>query len=114
MLNENQIKGLKVAFAAFGITLCIMAAIKLAGRNDVFNFGNGVEHVRDELADAEESQSRAAESLSRASELAESAAGRADEIAARNRDLQNSERGDEEIIRESEQILERVRARGEA
>lgn len=111
MPSENQAKTLKVASVAMCIALCIVAAFIFAGRSDVFNLGNGTDGVRNELTDAEKSQSRAAESLDRAGELVESAAERNREIADGNQSLQDSERRDEEILRESEQILERVRAR---
>ncbi len=100
--------------AVLGLVIgaCAAAVMWLTGyRSNVPSDGAGIEHIRDEFANAEDAQSRAAESLDRAGRLAESAAERNREIADGNRSIQDSERRDEEIIRESEQILERIRAR---
>ena len=77
--------------------------------------------VRNELGNAESSQSRTAESLDRASDLAGSAerdnqetGQRIEQLEEGNRNLQNSERGDKEIIRECQRILDQVRERGKA
>lgn len=109
------------------IALCVGAGLLLvagvwfwyAGRNDVFNFGERTNRVREQLSDAGESQSRTAESLDRASDLAESAerdnqeAGwRIEKIAEGNRNLQDSERSVAAVIRESQSILAAVRGRG--
>lgn len=111
------------------IALCVGAGLLLvagvwfwyAGRNDVFNFGERTNRVREQLSDAGESQSRTAESLDRASDLAGSAerdnqetGQRIEQIEEGNRKLQNSERGDKEIIRGCQRILDQVRERGKA
>ena len=83
-----------------------------AGRNDVSDIQQRADAIRNELTNAESSQSRTAESLDRASDLAESAEGRAEKIEEGNRNLQGSERGDAEIITESQSILAAVRGRG--
>ncbi len=110
--KDRKVK--ELALLAAGLALVAGCWFYFAGRNDVSDIGDGADRVRRELADAEDSQSRTTESLNRASELADSAAGRNERIAEGNRKLQDSERGDEEIITESQRILERVRARGEA
>lgn len=103
----------KVAFCV-GAGLLLVAGVWFwyAGRNDVFNFGERTNRVREQLSDAGESQSRTAESLDRASDLAGSAEGRAEKIERGNQQLQSSGRRDEEIIGESQSILGRIRARG--
>lgn len=110
-------------YTAICISVAALLAIGVwlygAGRNDVSDIRERADAVRNELTNAESSQSRTAESLDRASGLAESAerdnqeAGREiEKIEEGNRNLQDSERGDAEIIRESQSILDRVRARG--
>ena len=111
----------KIMYLLAGVLLVASCWFYFAGRNDVFNFGERTNRVREQLSDAGESQSRTAESLDRASDLAESAerdnqeAGRGiEKIEEGNRNLQDSERGDTEIITESQSILNRVRERGPA
>lgn len=102
----------KIMYLLAGVLLVASGWFYFAGRNDVFNFGERTNRVREQLSDAGESQSRTAESLDRASDLAESAEGRAEKIEEGNRNLQGSERGDAEIITESQSILAAVRGRG--
>ena len=102
----------KIMYLLAGVLLVASGWFYFAGRNDVFNFGERTNRVREQLSDAGESQSRTAESLDRASDFAESAEGRAEKIEEGNRNLQDSERGDAEIITESQSIIDRVRARG--
>ena len=115
-MNEKNLK--------YGVIGVLLLAALVIGyfvwqSGNVSNNGNGADAVRNELTNAESSQSRTAESLDRASDLAESAerdnqeAGRGiEKIEEGNRNLQDSERSDAEIIRESKSILDRVRARG--
>lgn len=109
----------KLMAIATGVLLVASCWILLAGRGDVSDIRERADAVRNELTNAESSQSRTAESLDRASDLAESAerdnqeAGRGiEKIEEGNRNLQDSERGDAEIITESQSIIDRVRARG--
>lgn len=110
------------------VVLCVGAGLLVvvscwyifASRNDVSDIQQRADAVRNELTNAESSQSRTAESLDRASDLAESAerdnqeAGRGiEKIEEGNRNLQDSERGDAEIITESQSILAAVRGRGQ-
>ena len=118
-MNENQKRLIGAGLIVGVIILCISAWFASAGRNDVSDIGKRADTVRDELRNAESSQSRTAESLDRASDLAESAerdnqeAGRGiEKIEEGNRNLQDSERGDAEIIIESQSILKAVRGRG--
>lgn len=119
MLNENKKRLIGAGLIVGVIILCISAWFASAGRNDVSDIRDRADTVRNELTNAESSQSRTAESLDRASDLAESAerdnqeAGRGiEKIEEGNRNLQDSERRDEEIITESQSILAAVRGRG--
>lgn len=112
MLNENKKRLIGAGLIVGVIILCISAWFASAGRNDVSDIRDRADTVRNELRNAESSQSRTAESLDRASDLAESAEGRAEKIEEGNRNLQGSERGDAEIITESQSILAAVRGRG--
>lgn len=119
MLNENKKRLIGAGLIVGVIILCISAWFASAGRNDVSDIRDRADAIRNELTNAESSQSRTAESLDRASDLAESAerdnqeAGREiEKIEEGNRNLQDSERGDAEIITESQSILAAVRGRG--
>ena len=109
----------KIMYLFAGVLLVASCWFYFAGRNDVSDIQQRADAIRNELTNAESSQSRTAESLDRASDLAESAE-RDNQEACRgiekieegNRNLQDSERSDAEIIRESKSILDRVRARG--
>lgn len=109
----------KAALLAAGVLLVAGGWFWYAGRGDVSDIRDRADAVRNELTNAESSQSRTAESLDRASDLAESAerdnqeAGRRiEKIAEGNRNLQDSERSDAAVIRESQSILAAVRGRG--
>lgn len=102
----------KIMYLLAGVLIVAGSWFYFAGRNDVSDIQQRADAIRNELTNAESSQSRTAESLDRASDLAESAEGRAEKLEEGNRNLQGSERGDAEIIRESQSILDRVRERG--
>lgn len=102
----------KIMYLLAGVLIVAGGWFYLAGRNDVSDIQQRADAIRNELTNAESSQSRTAESLDRASDLAESAEGRAEKIEEGNRNLQGSERGDAEIITESQSILAAVRGRG--
>lgn len=119
MLNENKKRLIGAGLIVGVIILCISAWFASAGRNDVSDIRDRADTVRNELRNAESSQSRTAESLDRASDLAESAerdnqetGQRIEQLEEGNRNLQGSERGDAEIITESQSILAAVRGRG--
>ena len=118
-MNENQNRLIGAGLIVGVIILCISAWFASAGRNDVSDIGDRADTVRNELRNAESSQSRTAESLDRASDLAESAerdnqetGQRIEQLEEGNRNLQSSERGDAEIIIERQSILKAVRGRG--
>lgn len=109
----------KIMYLLAGVLIVASCWFYFAGRNDVSDIRDRADTVRNELRNAKSSQSRTAESLDRASDLAESAerdnqeAGRGiEKIEEGNRNLQDSERGDAEIITESQSILAAVRGRG--
>ena len=104
----------KIMYLLAGVLLVASCWFYFAGRNDVSDIQQRADAIRNELTNAESSQSRTAESLDRASDLAESAEGRAEKIEEGNRNLQGSERGDAEIIGECQCILDQVRERGKA
>lgn len=81
--------------------------------------GRGAESVRNELESAQEEQRDEAESLDRADEANRNAQQSVREgrqsvgrIEERNTEIQNIERSDAEIIKQSQQILKGIRARG--
>lgn len=116
---ENKKQKLYAAALACVVLLTGLVWFLCAGRSDVSDIGKRADDTRSELTNAESSQSRTAESLDRASDLAESAerdnqeAGQGiEKIEEGNRNLQDSERGDAEIITESQSIIAAVRGRG--
>lgn len=109
----------KIMYLLAGVLIVASCWFYFAGRGDVSDIQQRADAVKNELTNAESSQSRTAESLDRASDLAESAerdnqeAGRGiEKIEEGNRNLQDSEREDAEIITESQSILAAVRGRG--
>lgn len=102
----------KIMYLLAGVLIVAGGWFYFAGRNDVSDIQQRADAIRNELTNAESSQSRTAESLDRASDLAESAEGRTEKIEEGNCNLQGSERGDTEIITESQSILAAVRGRG--
>ena len=109
----------KIVYLLAGVLALASCWFYFAGRNDVSDIGDRADTVRNELRNAESSQSRTAESLDRASDLAESAerdnqetGQRIEQLEEGNRNLQSSERGDAEIITESQSIFAAVRGRG--
>lgn len=109
----------KIMYLFAGILILACGWFYFAGRGDVSDIRDRADVTRNELTNAESSQSRTAESLDRASDLAESAerdnqeAGQGiEKIEEGNRNLQDSERGDAEIITESQSIIAAVRGRG--
>lgn len=104
----------KIMYLLAGVLIVAGGWFYFAGRNDVSDIQQRADAIRNELTNAESSQSRTAESLDRASDLAESAEGRAEKIERGNQQLQSSERRDEEIVGECQCILDQVRERGKA
>lgn len=83
-----------------------------AGRNDVSDIGKRADAVRNELADAEKAQREQAAALDRAEAAADRSQSAIRDSEERAERVQELERSDAEIIRESQSIINRVRARG--
>lgn len=108
----------KQAYYMFAIGTIIIVAVILwfvcAGRGDVSNLRNGADTVRNELDNARTAQQGQVDTLRQASEATERSAGAVENSKRANQEISRIERTDAELIRESQSILERVRARGGA
>lgn len=83
-----------------------------AGRNDVSNVRERADNTRTQLRDAQTAQRDQAAALDRAEESADNSQRAVRDSQKATERIQGIERGDAEIIRESEQILKGIRARG--
>lgn len=83
-----------------------------AGRNDVSDIGKRADETRSELESAREEQRDQAAALDRAANAADRSRSAIRGSAERADRVQELERSDAEIIRESQSIINRVRARG--
>lgn len=108
----------KQAYYMFAIGTIIIVAVILwfvcAGRGDVSNLRTGADTVRNELDNARTAQQGQVDTLRQASEATERSAGAVENSKRANQEISSIERTDAELIRESQSILERVRARGGA
>lgn len=95
----------KIMYLLAGVLLVASCWFYFAGRNDVFNFGERTNRVREQLDRAESGQRAEAESLDRAAEAASNS-------QRAVREIQKIERRDADLISGSEEILQRVRERG--
>ena len=86
----------------------------LAGRNDVSDIGKRADETRSELESAREEQRDQAAALDRAENAADRSQSAIRDGEERADRVQKLERGDAEIIRESQSIIDRVRERGPA
>lgn len=102
-MNENT-KKILTAVAA-GVLLVASCWFCFAGRGDVSDIGKRADETRSELESAREEQRDQAAALDRADGAIRDSAERADRV-------QEIERSDAAVIRESQSILDRVRARG--
>ena len=85
-----------------------------AGRNDVHDIRDRANTVRNELADAAESQRAEAEVTDRAADAVERSSEAVEDSGRTAAEIQGIERSDAEIIRACQSIIERVRERGQA
>lgn len=85
-----------------------------AGRNDVSDIGKRADETRSELESAREEQRDQAAALDRAENAADRSQSAIRDGEERADRVQELERGDAEIIRESQSIIDRVRERGPA
>ena len=102
-MNENT-KKILTAVAA-GVLLVASCWFYFAGRGDVSDIGKRADETRSELESARGEQRDQAAALDRAEGAIRDSAERADRV-------QELERGDAEIITESQSILAAVRGRG--
>lgn len=102
--------------------ICISVAALLAigvwfygaCRNDVSDIGERADETRSELESAREEQRDQAAALDRAENAADRSQSAIRDGEERADRVQELERGDAEIIRESQSIIDRVRERGPA
>lgn len=83
-----------------------------AGRNDVSDIGKRANETRSELESAREEQRDQTAALDRAENAADRSQSAIRDSEERADRVQELERSDAEIIRESQSIINRVRARG--
>lgn len=105
-------------YTAICISLAALLVIGVwfygAGRNDVSDIGKRADETRSELESAREEQRDQAAALDRAENAADRSQSAIRDGEERADRVQELERGDAEIIRESQSIIDRVRERGPA
>lgn len=104
----------KMAFLAAGALLAVFGCFCFAGRGDVSDIGKRADETRSELESAREEQRDQAAALDRAENAADRSQSAIRDGEERADRVQELERGDAEIIRESQSIIDRVRERGPA
>lgn len=109
-MNENT-KKILTAVAA-GVLLVASCWFYFAGRGDVSDIGKRADETRSELESAREEQRDQAAALDRAENAADRSQSAIRDSAERADRVQELERSDAEIIRQSQSIIEKVRARG--
>ena len=102
----------KAALLAAGVLLVASCWFYFAGRNDVSDIGKRADETRSELESAREEQRDQAAALERATDAADRSQSAIRDGEERADRVQELERGDAEIIRESQSIIDRVRERG--
>ena len=102
----------KVIYLIAGLILFLALCFISAGRGDVHDLRIGTDSARNELEDIERAQRKEAETLERAASAADRSQQAIRDSAERADRVQELERSDAEIIRESQSIINRVRARG--
>lgn len=109
-MNENT-KKILTAVAA-GVLLVASCWFYFAGRGDVSDIGKRADETRSELESAREEQRDQAAALDRAENAADRSQSAIRDSEERADRVEELERSDAEIIRESQSILNRVKARG--
>ena len=104
----------KMALLAAGALLVAFGWFYLAGRGDVSDIRKRADETRSELESAREEQRDQAAALDRAEAAADRSQSAIRDSEERADRVQELERSDAEIIRESQSIIDRVRARGPA
>lgn len=106
-----QNRGKLMAIVA-GVLLVAFGCFYFAGRGDVSDIRKRADDTRSELESAREEQRDQAAALDRAANAADRSQSAIRDSEERADRVEELERSDAEIIRESQSILEAVRARG--
>ena len=102
----------KIVYLLAGVLALASCWFYFAGRGDVSDIGDRADTVRSELESAGEEQRDQATALDRAENAADRSQSAIRDSEERTDRVQELERSDAEIIRESQSILNRVKARG--
>ncbi len=104
----------KKGFALTIILLLVFAAgYYMGSRTDVHYNGDGVDRVRNDIRSTQDAAAGTAESLDRAADANQDAQDTARDIGDTNQKLQNSVAGSADEIECGQQILSRIRGRGQ-
>lgn len=109
---ENQKRAYFIGGLAVAVVVAVILWFACAGRSTVHDLRNGANAVRTELDNAAESQRAEEDTLRQAREAVDRSTRAIEDSKRTNQEISNIERSDAELIRESQSILERVRARG--
>lgn len=108
---ENQKRVYFIGGLAVAVVVAVILWFVCAGRTSIHDLRNGADTVRNELDNARTAQQGQVDTLRQASEATERSAGAVENSKRANQEISSIERTDAELIRESQSILERVRAR---
>lgn len=111
IINEED---KKIIIACLAVMLLSAAGLWFfnAGRNYVSDIGKRTDTVREQLADAGRAQQSEAEAIDSAEDAVTRGSESIRDSQQTTGEIERTERTDAEIIRQSQSILERVRARG--
>lgn len=111
---DNQKRTYFIGSLAVAVVVAIVIWFACAGRTSIHDLRNGADTVRNELDNARTAQQGQVDTLRQASEAAERGSRAIENSQRTTEEISSIERTDAELIRESQSILERVRARGGA
>lgn len=94
------------------ILVAVIGWFVCAGRSAVHDLRNGSNDIRNELESAQDRQREERQAIDSAANAAERSTEAVEDSQRTVEEIQSIERSDRELIRESQSILERVRARG--
>ena len=116
---DNQKRLYFIGGIATLVVISVIVWFACAGRTSIHDLRNGADAVRSELSNAESEQRKERQIINRTGEAIERSRDEIGESRKRiadskrtNKEIKEIERTDAELIRESQSILERVRARG--
>lgn len=110
---DNEDKKIYAALAAIAIFLLSgFAWFLCAGRSDVSDIRERADNTRAELTDARSAQQSEAGAIESAAEAVSRSSESIRDSQQTTGEIERTERTDAEIIRQSQSIIERVRARG--